>query len=189
MPSLAPSVPPSDVPSSVPTPCPPCPASTLVIDEITDDSACSADYMSFPISVIEHVKETDCVRFAVDQTWASPNATRTYMNFTDCDTINTRCEKREVVEFDDQIGEYRAKCVDGFATIDVFIQDTATFSVNDNVFIPDQCFPKENPPGFRCLWSFKIACDCPNPNCIFDGFCSSDRDCCSQSCVGNQCSI
>jgi len=129
------------------------------------ENICSRGYEAIPIFAIGHQREDDCMAFGFNQTIAGSETLQfVFVEFRDCDApenvYNNRCDKHSNVEPYETLGQKTAKCVDGLATVYVYVQDNQIFDSNhDMVPIPSTCKPGESKFS-RCQWKFQISCSC-----------------------------
>jgi hypothetical protein len=158
-----------DVSKSIPPS--PSPADLCVIGIQHDSSKNASLFQGLPIAVEESDKDT--VTFTVSQTWLDHCSVKwlaTHYHSTESDM---RCDvEHDVVP--DQSFKYTAACVDGFAKVAIYVDDSG-LNATDTAIVPDLC-PVEQDNSRSVAHTFTIPCGCPQHAAVA-GSVASDSTC------------
>lgn len=117
----------------------------------------TGDYLSNPVKVLSQLGST--VEFQIDQTWQEEESVGWIgVRYEKSERNGPQCDSRESVQFRETSPTYKAKCHNGVAEIDIYVQD-CSFPRNLDTSVPEICEP---PPivGSKVSYHFTLPCLC-----------------------------
>ena len=118
-----------------------------------------------PIQILKHRGEK--VTFSVSQTWSDSRVCLIATDYVSADSGSPTCDPRDNVA-PGEFATYSAQCVDGFAVITMYVQDT-TFLASETVeSVPDRCSPLAANAPNTVSYEITIPCELASEDCSDD---------------------
>jgi hypothetical protein len=128
------------------------------------------DYRSDPVTIL--YKDHSSVRFQINQKWVDGDLGWVSVGYNPIDSTSKYvCNTVEGVNAASSTPGYTAKCLNGFATVDVVVSDCSFTNVS-NVVVPGGCSPVHDySSGSKVAFKFLVSCDpepeiCVRPLCV-----------------------